>query len=277
MIQLKITTLSEDTSNQRGLLAEHGLSFLIEYNGYKLLFDTGQGPSVVANARALDIDLNEIDFIILSHGHYDHTGGLLSILRKTGKIPIYAHPEALKPKYKLLPPSSYRATGLPASLQELKNAGAEFKLSTGMQEIIPGLILTGEIPRVTEYETINPSHYMEDNGQYVPDPMPDDQALIAITKKGPVIIMGCAHSGVVNTVRYAAELTDSKNIYGLVGGTHLYEAEAERVAKTINELKSFEPQVLAVNHCTGIKAQMEFYKTFNDKLIYNSTGNVLQL
>ncbi|MTI79281.1 MAG: MBL fold metallo-hydrolase [Firmicutes bacterium] len=275
MFELKITTLTEDTSNQRGLLAEHGLSFLIEYNNHKILFDTGQGPSATANAKMLGIDFKELDFIVLSHGHYDHSGGLYSILRKSGPLDIYAHPNALEQKYKLLPPRSYRATGLPDPVQELKNSGAHFKLNHETTEIIPGLFLTGEIPRLTKYETVNPSHYVERDGSYIPDPMPDDQAMVVETKNGPVIITGCAHAGVVNTLRYGAKICGTDYIYALVGGTHLYEASTEQVDQTIEELKQLKAKKIATCHCTGFKAQMAIYQTFGDDFITNNTGSIL--
>ena len=277
MIELKITTLSEDTSSKRGLLAEHGISFLVEYRGFKVLFDTGQGPSVVANARALNIDLTELNCIALSHGHYDHTGGLFFILRKTGHKRVFAHPAALRPKYHLIPPRSYRAVGIPYAPQELKNAGAEFILNSGMVELTPGLYLTGEIPRVTDYETPNTSHYTETDNRYVPDPMPDDQALVAVTSKGPVLITGCAHAGLINTINYALQITNSTNLCGLIGGTHLIEANEERLAKTAARLKEYNLHFCAVSHCTGFKAQMSIYQTLGDKFVLNNVGNIIKV
>ena len=277
MYELKITTLSEDTSNKRGLLAEHGISFLVEYQGFKVLFDTGQGPSVVANARAMNIDLTKINCVALSHGHYDHTGGLFFILRKTGHKRVFAHPAALRPKYHLIPPHSYQAVGIPYAPQELENAGAEFILNSGTTELAPGLYLTGEIPRVTDYETPNPSHFTEADNRYVPDTMPDDQALVAVTSKGPVVITGCAHAGLINTLRCAQQITGSSKIYGLIGGTHLIEANEERLAKTAAQLKEYNLQFCAANHCTGIKAQMSICQSLGDKFFLNNVGNTVKV
>lgn len=277
MCELKITTLSENTANSRGLIAEHGLSLLIEYHGFRVLFDTGQGSSVVANARAMNINLADINCIVLSHGHYDHTGGLFSVLRKTGSKRIYCHPAALRPKYKLADGNSYCACGIPHAKQELINFGGEFICNTTTTELTPGLYLTGEIPRNTDYETVNPTHFIEKEGSYLPDIMPDDQALVAVTGKGPVVITGCAHAGLINTICYALQITNSRHIYGLVGGTHLIQADKQRLDKTINQLKRYNPQLLAVSHCTGFTAQAELYRNFDNKFVLNNVGNVIEI
>ncbi|WP_031516341.1 MBL fold metallo-hydrolase [Desulfofalx alkaliphila] len=276
MSDLRVVTLSENTCVKRGLLAEHGLSLLIDYKGYRLLFDTGQGPSVVANARALSIDLKQLNAIALSHGHDDHTGGLLGVLRKTGPIDVYAHPEIFKEKYKSMAHNSYQCCGVPCSLNELTSAGARFKLNTKEVQPTPGLWLTGEIPRITEFEKTGERYFIEADEKYIPDTMLDDQALVAVTAKGPVVITGCAHAGLVNTLHHAAALTNSNHIYALVGGTHLHSASADKLAKTIDALKKFKVQKLAVNHCTGFKTQAELYRVFGDKLIINNTGDILE-
>jgi 7,8-dihydropterin-6-yl-methyl-4-(beta-D-ribofuranosyl)aminobenzene 5'-phosphate synthase len=277
MGELKITTLSEDISHRRGLFAEHGLSLFIEYKGYKVLFDTGQGPSVIANARAMNIDLRQIDVIVLSHGHYDHTGGLYSVLRKVGSKEIYAHPDALQMKYKLMPENSFRASGIPTSQQELIQAGAVYKLSRKPTELIPGLIITGEIPRITDYETNNPLFYTERDNDYVPDSMLDDQALVLSTTKGPVIITGCAHAGLINTLKYATTLASSDHIYAVMGGTHLFEANSKKLERTIEDMHQFKLQKIVANHCTGINAQAAFQQTFRDKFILNTCGDIIQI
>lgn len=277
MPDLKIITLSENTTNKRGLIAQHGLSLLIDYKGYQVLFDTGPGASVTANAKELAVNLKDIHCIVLSHGHDDHTGGLLNLLRKSGAMDIYTHPNALKPKYKFRKQEqSYESCGIPNSREELKNAGAHFVYNTKARELTPGLWLTGEIPRVTDFEPLNETHYVEEGNEYVLDSMVDDQALVAITKNGPVVITGCAHSGLINTLLHAANIANSKYIYGLVGGTHLHNASAQRLERTIEALNTMGIQRLAVSHCTGFNAQMAFYNAFQDKFILNNAGNVLE-
>jgi len=276
MYDLRITTLSENTTRRRGLLAEHGLAFLVEYKNYRLLYDTGQGPSVVANAKILGIDLRQVQAVVFSHGHYDHTGGLYGVLRKTGPKDIYVHPAALKAKYRKLAPNCYQANGIPNSPAELTSAGANFILNTNPTTLTTGLIITGEIPRITTFEKNNPLYFLEQDEHYIPDPLLDDQALVISTTKGPVVVTGCAHAGLGNTLKYAAKLVNSDSIYALVGGTHLQDVSDEQLAQTIRILKYYKIKFIAANHCTGFRTQMMLKQSLGDGFVLNTTGDVLE-
>lgn len=276
MADLKITTLSENRTQRRGLIAEHGLAFLLEYHGSMLMFDTGQGSSLVANAETLAIDLDKLQAIILSHGHYDHTGGLYSLLRKIGPRDIYAHPAALKMKYRKLASKHYRATGIPNSPAELAHAGANFIANTKPTELMPGLIITGEIPRLTSFEGHHPLYFLEEDGDYVFDSLLDDQALAITTAKGLVVVTGCAHAGLVNTLDYATKLTGNNTIYALIGGTHLQYASNEQRDQAIQRLKHYQVEIIAANHCTGFDAQMMLRQAFGHQFVINSVGDMLE-
>ena len=270
-MQLRITTLSENTAARPGVLAEWGLSILVETNGLNILMDTGASISVPHNADALGIDLAEVDKLVLSHGHYDHTGGLRGVLPKTGKVDIIAHPDVWAAKYASLAEQE-RYIGIPFSRQELEGLGAAFILSPEPVWISEDIVTTGEIPMITEYEEIDHNLYVKVDGELVPDPLLDDRALIIKTDLGLVVILGCSHRGIINTLHHAREVTGVEAFHTVVGGTHLISASEERVLLTAAALKEFGVEHVGVSHCTGLTSAALLAQELGDVFFYNNTG-----
>ena len=278
---IKITTLSDNTAAMRpGLLAEHGFSVYLEAKDTRLLFDTGQSISAAHNARLLGIDLAFVP-VALSHGHYDHTGGLAGILEKIGPRKVFCHPDVFVPKYGMMH-GMQRFIGMPESREDLERLGADFDISKQARQIGDGIWLTGEIPRINDYEL--PENYLlvVDPIKRV-DPLRDDQALVLETKKGLIIIQGCAHAGLINTIEHAKKITGKEEIAGIVGGTHLGFPEGDKSAgkirldKTIRALKGYDIRLLAVSHCTGQEASAMFFREFGKSFVFNNAGTVLVL
>jgi len=270
-MQLRIITLSENTATCPGVLAEWGLSILVETDELNILMDTGASISVPHNADALGIDLAEVDKIVLSHGHYDHTGGLRGVLTKTGKVEIIAHPDVWAPKYARFAEREHYI-GIPFSRQELEGLGASFTLSPEPVWISEDIATTGEIPMITEYEDIDPNLYIKVDGELIPDPLLDDRALIVKTNVGLVVILGCSHRGVINTLHHAREVTGMEAIHTVVGGTHLVSASEERVLLTAAALKEFGVQRVGVSHCTGLPKAALLARELGDVFFYNNTA-----
>jgi 7,8-dihydropterin-6-yl-methyl-4-(beta-D-ribofuranosyl)aminobenzene 5'-phosphate synthase len=266
-----ILTLVENTVRRAKLLAEHGLSFLIQTQKETVLFDTGQGKTVLANADSLKVDINTVDRIVLSHGHFDHTGGLRHVLKRIGPRDVLAHPDALLPKYSVLK-GEVREIGIPDSRKALEKAGARFVLSTGPVEVAPGVTATGCVPRVTPFEVVGERFQARSNGDWAQDDIWDDQALIVQTSKGPVVVLGCAHAGLINTLLYASELVGGKRFAAVVGGTHLVDADKRRIQLTLEALEQFEIARFAPCHCTGFDGQVALLGGFRDRFALNETG-----
>jgi len=268
-MQLRITTLSENTAAMPGVLAEWGLSILVETEGLNILMDTGASISVPHNADALGIDLAEVDKLVLSHGHYDHTGGLRGVLTRTGKVEVIAHPDVWAPKYARLAERE-RYIGIPFSRQELEGLGASFTLSTGPVWVSDDIVTTGEIPMITEYEEIDHDLYIKVDGELVPDPLLDDRALIIKTDVGLVVILGCSHRGIINTLHHAREVTGVEAIHTVVGGTHLISASEERILSTAAAFKGFGVKRVGVSHCTGLTSAALLARELGDVFFYNN-------
>ena len=275
---LQITTLSENTAGLDGLMAEWGLSILVETEEMNILFDTGQSLSTSHNADLMGIDLKLIDKIVLSHGHFDHTGGLKQILLRAGKeIEIIAHPDIWAAKYGSLEGQEAKYIGIPFHRQTLESLGARFNLSREPVKLSDSITTTGEIPMVTEYETIEPRLVVKEGNRFKPDKFPDDLALIITTGAGLVVILGCAHRGIINTLYHARQLTGVEAIHAVYGGCHLINATEERVWLTIAALKELGVQKMGFGHCTGLAAASIMAREFGENFLFNIAGTSISL
>jgi 7,8-dihydropterin-6-yl-methyl-4-(beta-D-ribofuranosyl)aminobenzene 5'-phosphate synthase len=273
-----LTVLIDNTAIE-GLSSEHGLSFWIEYNNNRILFDTGQSDLVLQNAKKLNVDLARADAIVLSHGHYDHTGGLKAVLDETLDAMIYLHPNAPKVRYSCARGKAPRQVSMPLencrALSGFVPKGKVIYTSEPLR-IYPGVMVTGAIPRVMEYEDTGGTFYEDAEGT-IADRITDDQALLIETPQGLVVILGCAHAGVVNTLRYAARLSGQNRIYAVIGGMHLLNASVERIERTIEVFGQYDVQKIGLAHCTGNKAVGKFKSAFPEQCFACSVGTQIKL
>lgn len=274
---MRITTLSENTAGNRpkGLLAEYGLSILVETDELKILFDTGQRISAAHNAALLGVDLSDLDVIVLSHGHYDHTGGLRSVLEVTGEIEVIAHPDIFQKKYAKHGKST-AYIGVPYIKEELDDAGATFRFSEEPTNI-GDITITGKVERKTDFEKIDRDLYVEEGDKLKEDELLDDQALVLQTDRGLFVILGCAHRGIINTIEYAKKILGEDRIYGVIGGTDLVAADKLQMVETFKALKAYQIQRIGVSHCTGPEASARLADEFGDRFFYNNAGSVIDL
>jgi 7,8-dihydropterin-6-yl-methyl-4-(beta-D-ribofuranosyl)aminobenzene 5'-phosphate synthase len=252
--RLQITVLSDDHVAKADLLAEHGLSILIEADGQRILFDTGQGKVLRYNADALGIRLSGLDAVVLSHGHYDHTGGLAVLLPESSPSAIFLHPAALQPKYAKADGAPHRSIGIPeCSRQALSAVHRQIVWTQSAIEVVPDIWCTGEIPRFARNEQTETGFFLDADGSD-PDPLDDDQALFIETRAGIVVIMGCAHAGIVNTLDRVSALTGRDQICMLAGGLHLGRATNQQLEASADAIDRRNVHVLAPCHCTGMSA-----------------------
>jgi 7,8-dihydropterin-6-yl-methyl-4-(beta-D-ribofuranosyl)aminobenzene 5'-phosphate synthase len=275
-MEIKITTLSENTA-QVGCLAEWGLSMLVEVDGQKVLFDTSTSISAVYNAQLMGVDLSTVDRIVLSHGHFDHTGGLYEVLRRAGKKEIIAHPAVWGRKYGRMEGGPERYVGIPFAREALEVMGASFVLSAEPVKLSDHMMTTGEIPMVNDYEVLETYLLVKEGEELKQDSLIDDLALIIDTEFGLVVILGCGHHGIVNTLQHARKLTGKELIYAAIGGTHLVDASKERLEKTVAALKEMGVQYLGVSHCTGFASSAYLAREFGDRFFLNNAGTRITL
>lgn len=256
--------------------AEHGFSAYIEVNGKAYLFDTGQSGIVVKNAKNLGINLKELDAIILSHGHYDHTGGLEHVLEITGPIDIYGHPKIFEKKW-TIDKTEKRDIGTPISLEKLEKMGVNLHLSAEPMKISDNVWTSGEIPRKSAELIRDPKLYVEQEGHLVPDMVLDDLALYIADKDGVSIIFGCNHAGLDNTLQHIDNQVKIDKIKLLIGGLHLFESDEEQILENLNVLNKFKIEKIAVSHCTGFEAAVILKNHFKNKFETAAVGSCFSI
>jgi len=297
--KLRLITLSENTAKWLWVLGEWGWSMLIEDDGFNLLFDTGLRVSATYNAAAMGVDLSKVNKMALSHGHVDHTGGLRDVLElmkttvghsnflepQSREIEIVAHPEVWGPKYIRHFDPAYSYRGMPFIKEELEERqGARFIESREPVWITENIVWSGEVPMKNDYEKIAPicflkvgeGKYSDGNATFIPDPLNDDASLYLKTELGLVIILGCAHRGMMNIVHHAQEVTGMEKVHMIVGGTHLVSASDYQMENTIAELKRLKVEKVGVSHCTGLASAAKLSVAMGPEIFFhNNAGNVI--
>jgi 7,8-dihydropterin-6-yl-methyl-4-(beta-D-ribofuranosyl)aminobenzene 5'-phosphate synthase len=265
--KVKVTILVENSAESRGLLAEHGLAYWIEVGSQHILFDTGQGEVLLSNAQRLGAPLHQVDIVVISHGHYDHTGGLANLLRGSRPAMIFLHPDARKPKFAESKDGSSREIGIPpACEQALQQYGGSVVLTDEPKVVSNGLMVTGPVPRTTDFEDTGGPFFLDADCRK-PDPLVDDQAVFFESSRGTVVLLGCAHAGVINTLRFVRQLTNQQPIYAVLGGMHLVGASAHRLTATIDEMRQLQIDGLGPAHCTGRAATAALWDAFPNQCV----------
>jgi 7,8-dihydropterin-6-yl-methyl-4-(beta-D-ribofuranosyl)aminobenzene 5'-phosphate synthase len=273
---LRIKVLVEDTAPSRGHLGEHGFSLLLEGGEEAVLFDVGQGLAILHNARALEVDWEKIKKVVISHGHYDHTGGLPQVLSQI-RPEVFLHPEAASPRFKRTRQGEIIGIGPPWKAEDLEKMGALLHFHSSSVEIAKGMSLTGPISRRHLIEAPTEDFLVPQGDGFSSDLFPDDQALIVEDEQGLVVILGCCHAGLINTLDYARELTGRDRIQAVIGGTHLLGASSERICWTIEALSKMDIPQLALSHCTGFVASAQLHQAFGSRVRPLNVGHILEI
>lgn len=275
---MRVTILCENTVGvpvPMGLMGEHGLSFWIEDNGVTL-YDTGQGVGIINNLARLGKDVNAIDRIILSHGHYDHTGGLMPVLTtRAAGLPVYAHADAFRNKVGVIPtPDGELAVpiGFQNSKEEYVQNGAEFKFVDHFTPIDRRLFTISDVARPEGWTTWDTRLKLSENGKILEDPFNDDLSVLLETDSGPVVLLGCAHAGIVEILDDLSAKTGHREFHAVIGGTHLGTASEEYISKALDTFKKYKVKVLGTSHCTGFYASARIMAHFKKEFVSANVG-----
>ena len=273
----KIICVANDTAPANSTLkVEHGLSYWIDTGSGIVMLDTGKSVEVLThNLSQLGLEAGKVDALVISHSHYDHTGGLEALPIRTPKIPLYAHADVFRVRYSLRD-GQYRPVGFSQSREEIE-ARFELILREEAVEVLPGLWTTGEIRQRAEAEGRSSNHFVKVGEEWQPDPYRDDLSLVLKTSRGLALICGCCHAGLLNTL-WQGKADFKEPITTVIGGTHLMSAEGEALRHVIRELGSHFPGMrYYLNHCTGEEAITALQQAFGEDVQPCPAGTVIEL
>ena len=271
-MDINITILCENSiSRPSRLIGEHGFGCLVEHGNERWLFDSGQGLGLVHNARELGCKLSGLNGFIMSHGHYDHGGGLLTLIEAFGPQVIYAHPEIFRERF-WVGLNGRRSIGLPFTEEEIVHTGSLFDYSIHYRQLSKGMHLTGEIPRIFDWEAGDTQIKTSTSSGEIIDKHYDDQALVIESQSGLIVVVGCAHAGLMSTLYYILHMLPGKSIHAVIGGTHLGQASEDQFNRTVNSLKNLNINLLAANHCTGLPRAAQLQREFGSKFQHATVG-----
>lgn len=278
-MELQLDIICENTVGRPvSAYGEHGFSCLINHSSGKWLFDTGSGETLLGNLSVLGHDVHDIDGVFLSHGHYDHSGGLMPLLKETGRQKVYAHSGIFKERF-WQGQHEQRDISLPYQRDELEKNGADFVFLDHLKEIAPGFYFSGVIPQLSADETGDPHlvQHVNSEGEITADRFEDDAALAFDTTKGLVVVLGCSHAGVINTVEYFRKELAVQKVYAVIGGMHLGPASDEQFAATLDYLVTLNPARLGLSHCTGQIRSAQLHARFPRKVFFANVGTSVKI
>jgi 7,8-dihydropterin-6-yl-methyl-4-(beta-D-ribofuranosyl)aminobenzene 5'-phosphate synthase len=271
-----VTILCENSVGAIGVIGEHGFCSFIERADEKFLFDTGLGMSLPHNVEALKMDLQGVSKIMISHGHRDHTGSLKWAVEQLPGVEIVSHPEIFSEHMAsdpAKPDEQPRFVGCPLDQERLEQLGARFRFVSETTEIRPGLWFVTGVERKPDQQPHDPRLLTPEGGHLRSDPMSDDASLLLERQGAPVLLLGCAHAGVLNILDHLEQKMGISKLYAVLGGTHLKFFSPDFIPRVIDRLEDFSVELVGVSHCTGWKAQVELAKHFGDRFVPASVGS----
>ena len=271
----RLTILTDNVVSGKSVaIGEHGLSIFIETKNGDFLFDTGRGKTIIHNAYVFQKNLGGINKIVLSHNHSDHTGGIQDVLYGVRRKPIdvYAHEDLFLYRFrKKNGTDEYQ--GIPFTQGHLERFGAHFVFNREYVEIEAGVFLTGEVPRLTPFEKADmENRYMIRNGERISDIIDDDQSMVMNTEKGLLIVLGCAHAGIINVINHILEKTGRQDIFAIIGGTHIGFSGEVQLSESIAALKTYDIKHIIPSHCTGSLAIARMKHELEDIVQFSHVG-----
>ena len=273
---MRVTVIADNHASLNELTTQHGLSFWIEHAGEALIFDTGSDSSWLGNAERLGIDLFAAKLLFLSHGHWDHGGGIEALVERGWQGTIVCHPQAWRKKRAVAEGIPERDVGLPWRHEDLEARGVRFELVEGAREVFPGIWSTGPIAG-DHPAPVTPQLQGLDAGRWAADDFRDEHSLAIKTPRGLVVVTGCCHRGVLNTLETARSVTGEQEVYALVGGLHQKDEPRERCHALARAIRAAGVTKVWANHCTGLHPFAQMREILGDDLVWAEAGLTIEI